>query len=103
VHPLTLLSEQAQDLSGIRAVDRPFTAAAPNVLWLTDITEHWTGEGKRHLCAIEDVCSGRIVGCSIDSRMKASLAPGRAQKRQRPPRSSGHRGAFGSRQFRRDW
>ncbi len=55
-------------------VDRQFTAAAPNVLWLTDITEHWTAEGKLYLCAIKDVYSGRIVGYSIDSRMKASLA-----------------------------
>ncbi len=55
-------------------VDRQFTASAPNVVWLTDITEHWTAEGKLYLCAIKDVYSGRIVGYSIDSRMKASLA-----------------------------
>jgi transposase InsO family protein len=55
-------------------VDRQFTATAPNLLCLTDITEHWTAEGKLYLCAIKDVYSGRIVGYSIDSRMKASLA-----------------------------
>jgi transposase InsO family protein len=55
-------------------VDRQFNAAAPNLLWLTDITEHPTGEGKLYLCAITDVHSNRIVGYSIDSRMKASLA-----------------------------
>ena len=55
-------------------VDREFTATAPNRLWLTDITEHRTGEGKLYLCAIKDVFSTRIVGYSIDSRMKASLA-----------------------------
>jgi putative transposase len=55
-------------------VDRQFTATAPNVVWLTDITEHNTTEGKLYLCAIKDVYSGRIVGYSIDSRMKASLA-----------------------------
>ena len=55
-------------------VDRQFTASAPNVTWLTDITEHATAEGKLYLCAIKDVYSGRIVGYSIDSRMKASLA-----------------------------
>jgi putative transposase len=31
-------------------------------------------EGKLYLCAIKDVYSNRIVGYSIDSRMKASLA-----------------------------
>jgi transposase InsO family protein len=55
-------------------VDRQFTATAPNVVWLTDITEHPTVEGKLYLCAVKDVYSGRIVGYSIDSRMKASLA-----------------------------
>ncbi|MFD4443716.1 DDE-type integrase/transposase/recombinase [Nocardia sp. NPDC058519] len=47
---------------------------APNALWLTDITEHHTGEGKLYLCAIKDVLSNRIVGYSIDSRMKTRLA-----------------------------
>lgn len=55
-------------------VRRDFTATAANALWLTDITEHHTGEGKLYLCAIKDVFSNRIVGYSIDSRMKASLA-----------------------------
>ncbi len=55
-------------------VERDFTATAPNRLWLTDLTEHRTDEGKLYLCAIKDVYSGRIVGYSIDSRMKASLA-----------------------------
>ena len=55
-------------------VDRVFTADAPNELWLTDITEDPTGEGKLYLCAIKDAHSSRIVGYSIDSRMKASLA-----------------------------
>jgi transposase InsO family protein len=51
-----------------------FKASSPNKLWLSDITEHWTGEGKLYLCAIKDVYSNRIVGYSIDSRMKSSLA-----------------------------
>jgi transposase InsO family protein len=43
-------------------------------VWLTDITEHPTGEGKLYLCAIKDVCSNRIVGYSMDARMTAALA-----------------------------
>ena len=50
-----------------------FTAAVPNELWLSDITEHWTGEGKLYVCAVKDVYSNRIVGYSIDSRMKSRL------------------------------
>jgi putative transposase len=55
-------------------VARDFTADAPNRLWLTDITEHRTDEGKLYLCAIKDAWSKRIVGYSIDSRMKSRLA-----------------------------
>lgn len=55
-------------------VERDFTAGMPNTLWLSDITEHWTREGKLYLCAIKDVFSNRIVGYSIDSRMKSQLA-----------------------------
>ena len=55
-------------------VKRDFSTDAVNELWLTDITEHWTDEGKLYLCAIKDVFSGRIVGYSMDSRMKARLA-----------------------------
>ena len=55
-------------------VERNFTAKAPNTVWLTDITEHRTSEGKLYLCAVKDVYSGRIVGYSIADRMKARLA-----------------------------
>jgi putative transposase len=55
-------------------VQRNFTADAPNVLWLADITEHKTAEGKLYLCAIKDLYSNRIVGYSISDRMKSRLA-----------------------------
>lgn len=55
-------------------VRREFTAEAPNQVWLTDISEHSTREGKLYLCAVKDVYSGRIVGYSMDSRMMARLA-----------------------------
>ncbi len=56
-------------------VERDFTADEPNQLWLSDITEDRTVEGKLYLCAIKDVFSNRIVGYSIDPpRMKSRLA-----------------------------
>jgi putative transposase len=55
-------------------VRRQFNAARPDELWLTDITEHPTAQGKLYLCAIKDVWSNRIVGYSMDSRMTAQLA-----------------------------
>ena len=55
-------------------VGRDFTADRPNALWLTDITEHRTDEGKLYCCAIKDVYSNRIVGYSLSDRMTAALA-----------------------------
>jgi putative transposase len=55
-------------------VQRVFSAPEPDVVWLTDITEHPTVEGKLYCCAIKDVFSNRIVGYAIDERMTAQLA-----------------------------
>ena len=55
-------------------VERNFTADHPDQIWLTDITEHPTSEGKLYCCAIKDLFSNRIVGYSINDRMTAQLA-----------------------------
>jgi putative transposase len=55
-------------------VRRAFTAPDLDRLWLTDITDHPTGEGKLYFCAVKDACSRRIVGYSISDRMRSSLA-----------------------------
>jgi hypothetical protein len=55
-------------------VNRVFTAAGPNELWLTDITEHHISGGKLYLCAVKDVNFKRIVGYSIADRMQSRLA-----------------------------
>jgi transposase InsO family protein len=54
-------------------VERQFTAAAPNRLWLTDITEHPTAEGKLYHCAVEDACS-RAVGSEPHQRRAVTRA-----------------------------
>jgi putative transposase len=55
-------------------VQRAFHAPALNRLWLTDITEHPTAEGKLYLCAVKDACSNRIIGYSMAERMATRLA-----------------------------
>jgi putative transposase len=55
-------------------VDRNFTRPAPNQLWVTDITEHPTREGKVYCAVVLDVHSRRVVGWSIDSSQTAALA-----------------------------
>jgi putative transposase len=54
-------------------VQRNFTADEPDKVWVTDITEHPTGEGKIYCCAIKDLFSNRIAGYAIDGRMTAQL------------------------------
>jgi putative transposase len=55
-------------------VQRNFSAPAPDRIWLTDLTEHATAEGKLYICCVKDVCSRRIVGYATSDRMTASLA-----------------------------
>jgi len=55
-------------------VRRQFVADGPNRLWVTDITEHPTREGKLYCCVVIDVFSRRIVGWAIDTAQRADLA-----------------------------
>ena len=54
-------------------VCRDFSEDGPNKLWVTDITEHPTREGKVFCCAVLDAFSRKIVGWSIDSTQTAAL------------------------------
>ncbi len=54
-------------------VDRAFLAAAPDRLWVADITYLRTWEGWLYLVAVQDVFSRRIVGWSMADHMRAEL------------------------------
>jgi putative transposase len=54
-------------------VERDFARDQPDRLWVTDITEHPTREGKVYCAAVLDVFPRRIVGWSIDSTPTAAL------------------------------
>jgi putative transposase len=72
-------------------VRRRFRADGPDRLWMTDITEHPTREGKIYCCAVIDAFSHMVVGWSIDSRQTGLLvtnALGMALNR-RTPREGG--------------
>ncbi len=75
-------TETAADL-----VDRNFTRTEPDRLWVTDITEHRTREGKVYCAVVLDVFSRRVVGWSIDSSPTSNLvtsALGMAIDNRRP-------------------
>jgi putative transposase len=54
-------------------VQRSFVALRPNALWLTDITEHPTREGKVYCCVVLDLFSRKVVGWAIDRRCESTL------------------------------
>jgi putative transposase len=54
-------------------VGRQFAREAPDQLWVTDITEHPTREGKVYCAVVLDACSRRVVGWSIDAAPTAAL------------------------------
>jgi putative transposase len=64
------------DPDAIRApdlVNRNFTAAAPNQLWVTDLTYVPTRSGMAYVCFIVDAFSRRIVGWRVASNMKTDM------------------------------
>lgn len=68
-------------------VDRDFVVDGPDELWMTDITEHPTDEGKVYCAAVLDAYSRRVVGWSIDDHMRTALvvdALGMAITRRQP-------------------
>jgi putative transposase len=69
--------KQRKSLVNVATADdlvcREFAREAPDRLWLTDITEHPTREGKVYCCVVLDAHSRRIIGWSIDSHQATSL------------------------------
>jgi transposase InsO family protein len=55
-------------------LDREFFSAAPNQVWVSDITYIWTLEGWLYLAAVIDLHSRMVVGWSMSERLDRSLA-----------------------------
>jgi putative transposase len=69
-------------------VNRAFTVSGPDRLWVSDITEHPTGEGRLYLAVVLDAWSRRVVGWSIADHLRAELVVDALQMaiwRRRPP------------------
>ncbi|MFK4719283.1 putative transposase [Bradyrhizobium niftali] len=68
-------------------IARDFTAAAPNRIWLADITYIPTAEGWLYLAAVMDLFSRKIVGWAMRDHMRVELvssALSMALRQQRP-------------------
>ena len=55
-------------------VDRDFTAPAPNLLWVADLTYVWTWSGFVYAAFIIDAFARRIVGWRVSRSLRAELA-----------------------------
>ena len=73
-HGCTVRDPHAQP--GADLVNRQFTVSEPNRLWITDITEHPTGEGRLYCAAVMDAYSRLIIGWSIAEHMRTELVTG---------------------------
>ena len=68
-------------------VNRRFVADAPDRLWVSDITQHRTGDGWVYCAVVLDVFSRRVVGWSIADHLRTELvvdALDMARLRRRP-------------------
>ncbi len=54
-------------------VQRGFAVPQLDQVYASDVTYIWTQEGWGYLAVVMDVCSRKIVGWSMSSRMKAQL------------------------------
>lgn len=70
-HSLTQRNNAAESADDL--VNRNFDPAEPDRLWVMDITEHPTPEGKIYLAAVLDAYSRRVVGWSIGDHIRAEL------------------------------
>ncbi len=72
-------------------VNRRFSVDGPHRLWITDVTEHPTGEGRLYCAAVLDAYSRLVIGCSIAEHMRTELvtdALGMAILRRQPSSES---------------
>ena len=69
-------------------VDRQFDPVEPDRLWVMDVTEHPTAEGKVYVAVVIDAFSRRVVGWSIADHIRSELVVDAVQMaiwRRRPP------------------
>jgi putative transposase len=80
-------------------VQRAFSAAAPNQVWVADMTYVPTQQGFLFLAVVLDACSRRVVGWSMAAHLRTDLplaALDMALQHRRPPAGVIHHSDHGS-------
>jgi transposase InsO family protein len=80
-------------------LNQKFATAAPNQVWVTDITYIPCREGKLYLANVLDLCTHKLVGWALGSRMTVDLvlsALDQAFEAKKPPQGLIHHSDRGS-------
>ena len=88
-------------------VQRDFTASQPNQVWVSDLSEVVTAEGKLYLCMIKDLYDGVVIAWKLGRRQTAKLvtetvelAVGARLDGERPVLHSDHGSQYTSKTYR---
>jgi putative transposase len=87
-------------------LEQKFEAAAPNQVWVSDITYIPTEEGWLYLAGHKDICSGEIVGYAMQDRITKKLVSRslfRAVAAKRPDKGIIHHSDRGSQYCAHDY
>jgi putative transposase len=71
-YKVTTLSQHKQPVAE-NLLNRAFHVAAPNHVWVADITSLWTQEGWLYIAAVLDLFSRRVVGWAVAAHMQETL------------------------------
>jgi transposase InsO family protein len=72
-NPNSLTKEDREAQKSENLINQDFTAEAPNVKWLSDISEIPTADGKLYVAPVFDCFDGKIVGLAMDNNMRKEL------------------------------
>jgi putative transposase len=71
--PRKFVRSSTNEATSTDLLESSFVAFCPNEIWLTDITEHLTLEGRIFCRCVLDLFSRKVVGWSIDRHCDADL------------------------------
>jgi transposase InsO family protein len=97
-YKVTTLSQHKQPVAE-NLLNREFSVAMPNRVWVADITSLWTQEGWLYIAAVLDLFSRRVIGWALASHMRTSLVSAAfimAVGRRQPPAGLLHHSDRGS-------
>lgn len=88
-----VLSERDYRAQARNVLNREFAVKQPDRVWAADVSYFWTQKGWVHLAVVMDLCSRRIIGWSMRSKVDQSLSQAAlvmAMQQRQPPKGLLH-------------